>query len=233
MWKIKLRRFFGRARARGRYMAAPGRRRRAAFAVAAVILLFGTVAIKIEPEMRKMAGYMISTQVTECLNEVIGEKIADGGMEYSSLVTLEKDSGGRVTALMANMAKINALQAEITAGALSRLSDRMKTAIKIPLGNIIGGTVLSGRGPDIPVKILSVSNMTAGFSNEFTAAGINQTRHRIVLDFTVDIDMLIPGRTVSDTVRTSVVVAETVIVGDVPDTYADIYGGEKNQRRAS
>ena len=233
MWRIKLRRFFGRARARGRYMAAPGTKKMAVLAAAAAILLFGMVVIKIEPEMRKMAGYMINTQVTECLNEAIGEKIAEGGMEYSSLVTLEKDSGGRVTALMANMAKINALQTEITAGVLSRLSDRMKTAIKIPLGNIIGGTVLSGRGPDIPVKILSVSNMSAGFSNEFTAAGINQTRHRIVLDFTVDIDMLIPGGTVSDTVRASVVVAETVIVGDVPDTYADISGGEKNQRRTS
>ena len=228
MWRIKLRRFFGRVRARCRYMAVPGAKKRAVLILTAAILLFGAAVIKIEPEMRKMAGYMINTQVTECLNEVIGEKIAEGGMEYSSLVTLEKDSGGRVTALMANMAKISALQTEITAGVLSRLSDRTKTTIKIPLGNIIGGTVLSGRGPDIPVKILSVSNMSAGFSNEFAAAGINQTRHRIVLDFTVDIDMLIPGGTVSDTVRTSVAVAETVIVGDVPDTYADITGGNEN-----
>ena len=89
---------------------------------------------------------------------------------------------------------------------------------------LIGGTVFSGRGPGIPVRIVSVSNVTADFTNEFSSAGINQTRHQIILNIKVDIDMLIPGGTLQDTVTTSMVIAETVIVGTVPGTYADMSG---------
>ena len=226
MWRIKLNRLLRRIQIHRRHYRYPAvRRRRAVLLLAAAAVISGAVMIRIEPEMEKMAGYMINTEVTEYLNTAIAERIKSGELDYASFVTLEKDSAGKVTALVTNMAKINVLQTEITAEVLRMLSDRMETSIKVPVGNIIGGTVLSGRGPNINIRILSVSNMSAKFSNQFISAGINQTRHQIVLNFTVDIDMLIPGGTVHDTVTSSMVVAETVIVGDVPDTYADISGG--------
>lgn len=229
MGKGRIYRFLRRVCVRHRRV--PGvvnRRRRIMLALVLFLAVLCGIMIRIEPEMRRMAEYMINTSVTEYLNSTIAEKIKNGELDYSSLVTLEKDSQGRVTALVTNMAKINILQAEIVDEALERLSDRIETSIKIPVGNIIGGTILSGRGPNIPVKIISVSNLSAEFSNEFSAEGINQTRHQIILNFNVDIDMLIPGSTVHDTVHTSVVAAETVIVGEVPNAYTDIHGSLKN-----
>lgn len=162
--------------------------------------------------------------VTEATNKTIADKLADGSLDYDQLVSLEKDSDGNITALVTKMARINTLQAEITNGVIEELSDKQATVVDIPLGNVIGGTVLSGRGPNIPVKILSATSVSAEFQNEFSSAGINQTRHQIMLDVYVTIDIIVPGYETTETVNAEVAVAETIIVGKVPSTYADLYG---------
>ena len=148
--------------------------------------------------------------------------VKNGEFQYGDLVTVERNVQGDVAAVISNMAKINLLQTEIADYVMEKLSDQMQSVIRIPFGNLVGGTLMSGMGPDIPVRIISVSNFYTDFSNDFTEAGINQTRHRIIIDFEVEIDMLIPGGTVRENIDTSVVVAETVIVGAVPDTFAKI-----------
>ena len=187
--------------------------------VAAVVIAF--VLAELEPALEKMAAIMISNDVTEYLNQAVAETVKNGEFRYGDLVTVERDANGDVAALVSNMARINLLQTEIASYVMEKLSDQMKTSINIPFGNLVGGTIMSGRGPNIPVRILSVSNFYTDFSNDFTEAGINQTRHRIIIDFEVEIDMLIPGGTVRENVEASVVVAETVIVGDVPGSFAN------------
>ncbi len=225
MLKLKLRRIASRLRAHRGFSRGGRRRMRGSFIVLVVLLIISAVVIvRLRPAVMQMAGYIVTSVATEKINDAISEKISDGSLDYEDLVTLEKDEHGEVTALQTNMAKINVLQTELTNVVIQKLSDQMNTVISIPLGNLIGGTVFSGRGPGIPVRIVSVSNVTADFTNEFSSAGINQTRHQIILNIKVDIDMLIPGGTLQDTVTTSMVIAETVIVGTVPGTYADMSG---------
>ena len=105
---------------------------------------------------------------------------------------------------------------------VERFADTDLTRISIPLGNLIGGTLLSGKGPRLKLDILSVTNVVTSFRNEFTSAGINQTRHRIILDVDVSLEVLMGPDSGTDSVLTEVIVAETVIVGSVPDAYAAI-----------
>ena len=222
MWKRKLNRFFKRLQVRLRHI----QKGKYILTKLLVILLVFTVVsavilAKLEPALEKMAAIMISNDVTEYLNDAVAKTVEDGAFQYGELVTIERNANGDVAAISTNMARINLLQTEIASYVMEKLSDQMKTSIKIPFGNLVGGTIMSGRGPDIPVKILSVSNFYTDFSNDFTEAGINQTRHRIIIDFEVEIDMLIPGGTVRENIDASVVVAETVIVGAVPSTFAD------------
>lgn len=190
-------------------------------ALVLIAVLTAVIMAELEPALEKMAAIMISNDVTEYLNNAVSATVKDGEFLYGDLVTIERNSDGDVAAISTNMARINLLQTEIASYVMEKLSDQMKTSIKIPFGNLVGGTIMSGRGPDIPVRILSVSNFYTDFSNDFTEAGINQTRHRIIIDFEVEIDMLIPGGTVRESIDASVVVAETVIVGDVPNTFAE------------
>jgi sporulation protein YunB len=102
----------------------------------------------------------------------------------------------------------------------------MVTDIKIPIGNAVGGVIFTGRGPSFTVKILSVASVQTRFTNSFENAGINQTRHKIMLEVSAVINLYVPGtRETTTTVTTLVEVAETVIVGQVPNVYADMGDG--------
>ena len=94
----------------------------------------------------------------------------------------------------------------------------------IPLGSLVLPEVFSGRGPGIPVEILSIRNSDASFSSRFTEAGINQTLQQLIMEVSVDVTVLVLGKTDSFTVTSQVVVAETVIVGQVPNTFLQTGG---------
>jgi sporulation protein YunB len=99
----------------------------------------------------------------------------------------------------------------------------------IPLGSLFLPEFLSGRGPQIPVQIISIRNSDASFQSKFSHAGINQTLHQITMSVLVDVTVLVLGQTERFQVASEVVVAETIIVGDVPDTFfqtGGLYGPE-------
>ena len=95
-------------------------------------------------------------------------------------------------------------------------------SLEIPIGNLLGSSLLLGRGPDIPVDITMLSSSRVDFKNELVSAGINQTKHQMKLDVVIDIDVIMPWRTVSTQVVSEILIAETVIVGQVPQTYLDM-----------
>lgn len=192
--------------------------------LAVIVVFFIIVAGKMKPIIMETAVYTVTDEMTKAINNAVAEKIENGSLDYNKLITLEKDSDGNITALVTNMAMVNKLQTEITNEAIEHMSSQWTTKLGIPLGSILGGTFFAGRGPKIPVKILSFTNSSAEFKNRFTAAGINQTHHQIVLHLTVDLEVMIPGESMSATVETDVIVAETVIVGRVPETFAQFDG---------
>jgi sporulation protein YunB len=149
-----------------------------------------------------------------------------GEITYDTLVTLNKDDSGQVTAIVANMVNINRLQADLTENMTKNIKDSKTSEIKIPLGNMFGNVFLSGLGPRISFNIISVNSTKASFSSTFSSAGINQTRHRIILEANVIVSVLVPGAISSVSVNSQIMIAETVIVGKVPQTYA--YFGSEN-----
>ena len=81
------------------------------------------------------------------------------------------------------------------------------------------------------MRVLSVGMPSTEFENLFTDAGINQTKHRIVLNVEVVVSILMPGYTTSTVVESSLAVAETVIVGAVPETYTYFQSGSVDDVR--
>ena len=185
-----------------------------------VIALFTTATMP--PAVTELALATATDDITIIVNDVVSDILDGGELDYDKLVTLERNGQGAVTALIANSANINALRARVTNAVVERFADTDLTRISIPLGNLIGGTLLSGKGPRLKLDILSVTNVVTSFRNEFTSAGINQTRHRILLDVEVSLEVLMGPDSGTDSVLTEVIVAETVIVGSVPDAYAAI-----------
>lgn len=194
------------------------------FAVAAVILLailisYGTLSTVIV-DLAVSEAY---DNITFTVNEVLAEEVIAETIDYNDMVSLMTDKNGNITALVTNMANVNYLQAKITNAIVKKFAESDVTKVEIPLGSLFGNAFLSGHGPRISANILSVTNVNTTFRNEFSDAGINQTRHRIMMDVDVTLGILLAGyQNRWDTVTTEITVAETVIVGSVPNTYANL-----------
>ena len=154
--------------------------------------------------------------VTAQVNTVIAQIMAEGAYDGESFVSLEKDEAGEITAVSSNMARINALSAEILERVIGATENRT-LEVSVPLGNLTGISLLMGRGPGVPVEIIMMIS-----TGNVVTAGINQTKHQINLEVIVDIDTLIPWGTESAQVVTEVMVSDVTVVGKVPDTYLKV-----------
>jgi sporulation protein YunB len=145
-------------------------------------------------------------------------------------VFFEKDLDGRITALKTNMSEVNRLKTDI----LNIINDEIlaldHSDIGIPLGSLFFPEILSGKGPAIPVQILTTRNSEASFFSDFTEAGINQTLQKLYMQVSVDVSILVLGKIDTFTVTSQVVIAETVIVGQVPDMFLQTGGMYELQR---
>jgi len=199
---------------------------RGIFLVFVIILaLFLFFRGKYRMVIRDLAETQVKNTTSDLTNDAIAKQIAAGNIQYDRIVYFEKDLNGRITALKTNMTEINRLKTDI----LNIINDEIlaldTSDIGIPLGSLFIPELLSGKGPAIPVHILSIRNSDASFESAFDQAGINQTLHKLIMEVSVDVAVLVLGQTSSFSLTSEVVVAETVIVGDVPDTFLQANGG--------
>ena len=188
--------------------------------IAGVCLVMSAIAAsRMKPLLERVATARVSNSVTQVVAEAVDEAIQSGAIQYQQLVSFEKDLDGRITALHSNMAAFNRLQSMILDTIMERIGEVSSRDLSIPLGNLTGSALLAGRGPRIRVRMESMGSSTARFENEFISAGINQTKHQIVLHIDVYVTILLPGMTTATKVSNAITVAETVIVGTVPQTY--------------
>ena len=166
-----------------------------------------------------LAHTQVMNTTSDLTNDAIGRQIDIGNIAYDRIVYFEKDLNGKITALKTNMSEANRLRTEILDLINEEILALDSADIGIPLGSLFLPEFLSGKGPVIPVRILSIRNSDAKFVSEFSQAGINQTLHRLNMEITVDVAVLVLGETNSYAVSSQVVVAETIIVGDVPQTF--------------
>lgn len=189
-----------------------------------VVIAFLMLRSRYRDVIRSLAETQVKNTTSDLTNDAIARQIADGVIQYDRIVYFEKDLNGRITALKTNMSEVNRLKTDI----LNIINDEIlaldTSDIGIPLGSLFLPEFLSGKGPAIPVHILSIRNSDAAFVSDFQQAGINQTLHQLTMEVSVDVAVLVLGETSSFSLTSEVVVAETVIVGDVPDTFLQTGG---------
>ena len=172
-----------------------------------------------------MAETVVSNRINGLVTAAVEEALQSGAFQYDHLVTFEKDGEGRITALQSNIAEFNRLQAAIIQDVLARLGEVSTSELTIPLGTLTGSALMAGRGPALSVRMQTVGSASARFINAFSDAGINQTTHRILLEVNVSVSVLLPGFQTDTQVSNRFSVAETVIVGSVPESYVYFNGG--------
>lgn len=186
------------------------------FVLTALFLLF---RFRYRDSLVELARTQVANATSDLINDAIDAQMENGNIQYDRIVYFEKDLNGRITALKTNMSEVNRLKTAI----LNLINDEIlaidTSQIHIPLGSLVLPELFSGKGPGIPVRILSIRNSEASFHSAFSEAGINQTLQQLTMQIQVDIAVLVLGQTKNFTVSSHVVVAETIIVGQVPEMF--------------
>lgn len=173
----------------------------------------------LRPAVETLAVSDAVNRVSLAISQSVARCVSEQGVTYSDLVSIETDAAGNVTSLTRDLASASRLNALLVEYITEDLGQLQQEEFGIPLGTLTGWVIFSGKGPVIEVELLSAGDVTTRFRHNFEQAGINQTLHQMILDVSVTVYLLIPGETLSTQVDSEICVAETVIVGQVPETY--------------
>lgn len=191
-----------------------------------IIILILMIAIIIDCQLRPLIKTVSATQAnivsTNAINEAVLEQLNKESITYDDLVTTQKDSDGRILAITTNMQKINLLKSNIALAVQSKLRENRIRRVGIPIGTLTNTDILNGKGPNIPLDITLSGAVIADFKSDFTTAGINQTKHQIYLNIKTKVSAIIPGYPTRTAIDTNVMIAETIIVGEVPNVFANM-----------
>lgn len=183
------------------------------------ISLICWVENRLSTALLPMATTRVNYVVSSALNGAIMEQLGSYSLGYSDIITIEKDSSGQISMLTSNMVTLNHLRTSLSEHAVISVDQLDVGGVDVPIGNLTGVNLLSGRGIHVPIQIVCVGTSSVEFENRFTEAGINQTHHQIQIHMEIAVDILLPSETVRTYVSAQVPVADTIIIGSVPDTY--------------
>ena len=185
--------------------------------------IFCTVYFRsnIVPTVMGSAVAEVRAMCTETINSAV-TAVVGGGVEYDDLFSVVRDDAGNIEMVQANSPEINMVAREIANLAQANLDALDLKEISIPIGTFTGLALLTGLGPDVTISVMPIGSALCDFVSYFIAAGINQTLHKIYIDVHAEINIITPLDEPTITVKAEVLVAENLIVGEVPEFY---FGG--------
>lgn len=195
--------------------------------IAGLLLAAGLIAMEqnLSQTMLDMAFARAYSMAVETINRAVKEVTAQG-ITYEELIDAQTDAQGRISMLRANTMRMNELAARTALLAEEELNSTENQFVEIPLGAALGVRFLSGFGPRLEVQILPVGAVHTSFDTEFETAGINQTRHKIFLNLRATVSLIVPTGSQLVEVTSTVPIAESIIVGEVPDSFVDVNNEE-------
>ncbi len=191
------------------------------FVVALAAVGYIMVDNSIRPTILSLSEARLRAIAVKAMNEAVRETIGND-ISYSDLINIQKDDQGKITLVSANTVLMNNLAASTAIAAQDKILNIGEQGISIPLGTVLGGQMLTGRGPDVEVRVEPVGSVTTDFKSEFEAAGINQTRQKIFIVLNATVRILVGNTAQTVEISTQVLISETIIIGDVPQSYVDV-----------
>lgn len=186
--------------------------------------------VRARPVIKDVASSQAENMAVNVIEKSIIKVLEENEFTYSSLVKIQKDENGKIASIETDIVKMNLVKSEISRVVSEEILELDSKEISIPIGTIIGTSILSGKGPKIKTEVTLSSNVSVSVDNKFISTGINQTLHEIVINIDAAIFVIMPRNNTSTQVNTNFCIAQTVIVGDVPETFADFQNkGETNE----
>lgn len=187
-----------------------------AVCISAIILKW-----RIEPNLEEIGKMRANVMVSQIMNKALNNQFYEE-TEMDQLLVRKTDENGRLEVLEANTQAMNLLVTEISKELQIEFANRKEDLYEISLGSLLGNRLLSGAGPKVTLKIIPTSVIGTDFKTEFESQGINQTKYKVYIEMICQVKVLVPFATETFKTKTTVLVAEAVILGEVPNSYVEV-----------
>lgn len=192
-----------------------------------IIMIIGyytsiTIIKAITPIIERQCRVIAKSTASKYANQACNEAMKN--IEYDDLCTIDKDVEGRIRLIKLNVVNVNKLNSEIALKVQEKLNDTTSSKFYIRFGSFTGSKLLSGRGPNVEVRMSTIGAVTTDIKSEFEETGINQTLHKIYIDINCNVSLLSPFKDIDEQITAQVLLSETVISGDIPQSYYDLEG---------
>ena len=194
-------------------------------AAALSVGVFRYISNRLLPIVRIAADNNARNLISQTSASAIDHCLSSEGLSYDSFIDTATDSSGRILSLSLRASESSRFKRQVIDLLTQKLEQITSDELEIPLGTLTGELLFSALGPSVRVRVQSIGNVSAVFQNEFTSTGINQTKHSVYLELTINVNLLIPGEIIAVQSVERVCIAETIIIGDVPDTYLNLQKG--------
>ena len=199
--------------------------RKALIVTLTLLILIVWALVRLETNLTEVVLTLAQAQAralaVQALNDT-SDDIVLSGVTYDQLMAVTVDENGQIRLIQANTPELNRLASRASLTAQQKITGLEQESLYVPLGSVLGVTLLAGYGPLLEVRMLPVGAVNARFTTEFETAGINQTRHKISLTLTAQVELVIPTGAMEVQAVTQVAVAESIIVGQVPESYVNV-----------
>ncbi|MEE1010631.1 MAG: sporulation protein YunB [Acutalibacteraceae bacterium] len=201
------------------------RRKTVIFRIVCIFLAILTSVLladaKLRPAIYDLAAVEAKSVAVKTIHTAVERVLAKSSVSYADIVSISRNNSGSITGITTDIVKLNLFKSQITNAVDDEFIFKGSTKVSVPLGSVSGITFLSGCGPYVDVKISMLSSTQSDFENKFESAGINQTQHSVILDLDTQVILTMSGRRITTDVKTSFCVAQTVIVGTVPNVMVE------------
>ncbi|MDD3168378.1 MAG: sporulation protein YunB [Eubacteriales bacterium] len=175
----------------------------------------------VKPNVAAIAEVKVKAMITQIVNDAVHKQFRSEA-EVNELLTIKTDQEGNITYVESNTAAMNNLAAELTQAVQSQYRWSEAVALDVPVGSIVGSQILSQIGPYISLKVLPIGMSRANFKTEFESMGINQTKYKVYLQMDSQARVLAPFSINNIEVQNTILIAEAIIVGEVPEAYINV-----------
>jgi len=193
-----------------------------------IVIIIGSVDLSLRPSINKALDYQSRIITTNIMADVTSQVLGEMNIDYGSIVRINKNSNGEILGIETDVNTVNKIKALLTSKITSELNNQKTYPYTISLGSLLGNNYLSGRGPAISLRIEPTGYLKSETVSKFTCVGINQTLHQIILNMTADITTIVPLHNSTTIISTNFIIAETVIVGDIPQYYTNVITDDKS-----
>lgn len=192
-----------------------------AFLIITVIVLIQTDRL-IRPTLKSVCIEECRAFASRLIGKSIQETLIESPYDQSDFAVLLRNEEGNIAALETNSANVNFLQTQLLIGVNETLDKSRDAEIEVSLGTASGVWLFAGRGPSVPMRFLPIGSADVELISTFESAGINQTCHKLVVMVNAHVAGAVPFCKTETDVKYEYILAETILVGDVPESYVSI-----------